>query len=414
MDNLSHTLIGAMLGEALEQGARRGNDGLPETTRRNLLVWTMAVGNNLPDIDFIYPEITDLKLDYLLHHRGHTHTVLGALVIAALLFAACRAWLRYRKLTPSASDQRWLAGAALLAPMLHIAMDFNNSYGVHPFWPVWNGWLYGDSVFIVEPLFWAAAAPLVFTLRTKLARVLVGLILIAGVALSIVTGMVPAMFIVMLAGITVALLLVGRFGSRRAAVAAGLGTWIVATVVFAICGRIAGHAVEIVGRESSEGEVLDRILTPMPVNPICWEAILVQADENHYALRRAIVSLAPGLIAADACPYRAPPQGVSAPLRVAQTPGNASIHWRGDVTLSRAGLASLAASHCEVSQLLRFARAPFFTTHEGALLAGDLRFDREPEASFAEIVVGQDACSRIVPAWAPPRADIVRNDHHGE
>ena len=98
MDNLSHTLIGALCGEALARGARRGNSGLSETTRRNLLVTTMAVGSNLPDIDFIYPEITDLKLDYLLHHRGHTHTVLGALLIAALMYVACRAWLRYRKL----------------------------------------------------------------------------------------------------------------------------------------------------------------------------------------------------------------------------------------------------------------------------------------------------------------------------
>lgn len=410
MDNLSHTLIGALMGEALEHGARRGADGLPAATRRNLLLVTMTVGSNLPDIDLIYPEITNLKLDYLLHHRGHTHTVLGALVIAMLLFAACRAWLRYRRLTPSTNDVRWLAGAALLAPLLHIAMDFSNSYGVHPFWPVWNGWLYGDSIFIVEPLFWAAATPLMFTVRTMFARALIGLILIAGVVLSIVTDMVPTLFTAMLIVITIALLLVGRMKSQRVAIRTGLGTWLVVTAVFAICGRIASHKIEVAGRESDYGAVLDRVLTPMPVNPICWEAILVQATADQFALRRAIVSLAPALIAADACPYRAPSQGLSGPVQAATTPDDASIQWRGDVILSRAELANLAATHCEVSHLLRFARAPFFTTYEGTLLAGDLRFDREPEPSFAEIQIGRDRCSRIVPPWTPPRQDLLGDE----
>ena len=32
--------------------------------------------------------------------------------------------------------------------LLHLGMDFLNSYGVHPFWPIQNRWVYGDSVFI--------------------------------------------------------------------------------------------------------------------------------------------------------------------------------------------------------------------------------------------------------------------------
>ena len=93
MDNISHTLIGALAGEALESSAARTGSRLPAGTRRNLLVGTMVAGNNLPDLDFLYPEITGLKLDYLLHHRGHTHTVVGAVFIAAVLFAACQAWM---------------------------------------------------------------------------------------------------------------------------------------------------------------------------------------------------------------------------------------------------------------------------------------------------------------------------------
>ncbi len=66
----------------------------------------------------------------------------------------------------------------LFTPLLHIAMDFTNNYGVHPFWPVDNRWFYGDSVFIIEPLFWAACAPLAFIFKTHVARFAVLLLLV--------------------------------------------------------------------------------------------------------------------------------------------------------------------------------------------------------------------------------------------
>ena len=98
------------------------------------------------------------------------------------MFLACDLWWRWRRVP--AGIVPLVAGVAFLAPLLHIAMDATNSYGVHPFWPFYDGWLYGDSVFIVEPLLWAAAAPLGFLLRTALARALVGAVLLAGAALS--------------------------------------------------------------------------------------------------------------------------------------------------------------------------------------------------------------------------------------
>jgi inner membrane protein len=399
------------IGETLEVSASRSDSRLPAGTRRNLLVAMMAIGSNFPDLDFIYPEITGLKLDYLLHHRGHTHTVVGALLIAAVLFAGCQAWIRRRKLTPSPQDHRWLAGAALLAPLLHIAMDFGNSYGVHPFWPLWDGWLYGDSVFIVEPLFWASAAPLLFTMRTLLARVVVAIVLLAGVVLSFTTGMVPTAFAASLIAITAALILIGRHATARTAVLAGVGTWIAVVVVFAVSGRVAAHRIEIAAEGSRFGELLDHVLTPMPVNPMCWEVILVQADDDRYALRRAILSLAPAFIPADACPFRTPSDNITAPLQPPESVGDASIQWRGDVVLSRSELSRLVSTHCEISQLMRFARVPFYETREGPPLAGDLRFDREPEESFAEIMVGRDGCSSVVPPWVFPRGDLLMDTH---
>ena len=46
--------------------------------RRTLFLGVMIVGSNLPDTDILYSLGDDGKLSYLLEHRGHTHTVAGA------------------------------------------------------------------------------------------------------------------------------------------------------------------------------------------------------------------------------------------------------------------------------------------------------------------------------------------------
>ena len=42
---------------------------------------------------------------------------------------------------------------------LHLAMDFANNYGVHPFWPLSGRWFYGDTIFIIEPLWLVLLIP---------------------------------------------------------------------------------------------------------------------------------------------------------------------------------------------------------------------------------------------------------------
>ena len=98
MDNLTHTLIGVLVGAAAAAHSKPSEPGLSTRDKRNLYVTTMAVGSNLPDLDFLYSTVTGSKLDYLLHHRGHTHTFVVAIVIAALLAFACELWMRKRKL----------------------------------------------------------------------------------------------------------------------------------------------------------------------------------------------------------------------------------------------------------------------------------------------------------------------------
>ena len=98
MDNLTHTLIGAVAGEALARCTRARSGGLPADARRNLFVVVGAVGSNLPDIDLAWTwrGFSGSSLSYLLEHRGYTHTLVGCGVLALLLFVGCLGWARWR------------------------------------------------------------------------------------------------------------------------------------------------------------------------------------------------------------------------------------------------------------------------------------------------------------------------------
>ena len=211
MDNLTHTLIGVLVGETAARTTSASQDGLQPQQRRNLMVTLAGIASNLPDLDFLASAISRNKLEYLLEHRGYTHTLLGTVLMAVLLWSACEGWCRWRKWTLSRSDRLQLSAVTLLALLLHVAMDFTNNYGVHPFWPFYNGWLYGDSVFIWEPLLWTAAAPLVFILRTMIARILVAALLATAIAVCLTSGLVLPAFAIFMTVLTAAMLLVGRY-----------------------------------------------------------------------------------------------------------------------------------------------------------------------------------------------------------
>src|ERR1700753_2709646 len=167
MDNLTHSLIGMVAGEAVARLTPVSKGGLALETRRGLLVTLATVGGNLPDIDLVltYRGFARDKLEYLLEHRGYTHTVLGCLVLATLMYLVVEGWARYRRLSMTRNDRLMLAAVAVFGTLLHLGMDALNSYGVHPLWPFYDGWIYGDLIFIVEPLYWLAVAPLFFVAK---------------------------------------------------------------------------------------------------------------------------------------------------------------------------------------------------------------------------------------------------------
>src|SRR5688572_32841257 len=115
MDNLTHTLIGFVAGDAIARSTADVPGGLSAATRRSYFVTVAAIGSNIPDLDLVltYGGFAPGKLGYLLHHRGHTHTIIGVAVLAVLLYACAEVWARIRKHRLARADRMGIAGAAL-------------------------------------------------------------------------------------------------------------------------------------------------------------------------------------------------------------------------------------------------------------------------------------------------------------
>ncbi len=351
------------------------------------------------------------KLVYLLQHRGYTHTVVGCVALALLLYVGAECWLRWKHLTPTRGDRLALAGMALFGTMLHLAMDALNSYGVHPFWPLQNRWFYGDSVFIVEPLYWIATAPLFFVMRSKLARLVIALALLAALGVSGGLNLVPRLWCVGFAVLTGALLAVGARASARAAALTSAAIMVLVTGVFLFAGRLAAQRVDsIAALRFPADNMIDHVLTSMPMNPVCWDVLLLETHADRYAIRHAVVSSAPQWVPAQKCPTTTVPQRTTAPMVEVAAPNSPDVHWLGEFSMSRTQLIALVAADCDAAALMRFARAPFATRLERQWILGDLRFDREPQLGMAEIALGANpgsTCPRTVP-WTQPRADLLR------
>ena len=146
MDNLTHSLVGALLGQV----------GLKKKT--GLAMPALIIGANLPDIDgtcLIY------GTQSLAMRRGLTHGPLAwvilPLVLAGILWGFDR-WQAKRGTRPETRAPvsfRWLYALALVACLTHPALDWLNSYGIRLLAPFSQRWFYGDTLFIADVWLWA-------------------------------------------------------------------------------------------------------------------------------------------------------------------------------------------------------------------------------------------------------------------
>jgi len=381
-----------------------------------------AIGSNLPDIDLLYTSFAGGPLAYVLQHRGYTHTLLGGLAGALLLWLGIALWLRWRRLRASLGEQAWLAAACFGSVLLHLAMDYTNNYGVHPFWPFYNGWVYGDSVFILEPLLWLAAAPLIFVLHSRWARVLVAVAVAAmtlAVALLGVVARPAAIVFVLLAA---AMLAAGRWLRPTAALACGAGLWLSATLCFALAGRLAtAHLDAAAARSFPTSRTLDRVLTPTPADPLCWDAWLVQAQQGTETMRQARIALWPGLISAAQCrgvDLVAPGGPAGKVFGGALQPGervpavsDSGLQWLRQFSLPDERIARLAQRQCRARAFMQFARVPMVEVEPSGWRLGDLRFGGGRGFSWLQLTEPPQPCNFPAVPWLAPRPELLAPRH---
>ncbi len=141
LEPITHFLTGACLSRA---GFNR---------KTALATATMTLAAEAPDLD-VLSGFGRPALGFG-HHRGFTHSFLGAFLVSGLVVGFMYLVWRIRgRKTKTNLPPRWgvLYGLAYLACMSHILLDFTNNYGVRPFWPFSERWYSWDIVFIVEPV----------------------------------------------------------------------------------------------------------------------------------------------------------------------------------------------------------------------------------------------------------------------
>lgn len=151
MDNLTHSLFGALIGQA----------GLKRKT--GLAMPALIIGANLPDVDaacFIWLE----GVEHLAFRRGITHGPIAWVLLPLLLAAVLWLWDRLQAGRWKRPEGRlpvrfgWLYALSFLATLTHPALDWLNVYGVRLLEPFSSQWFYGDVLFIIDIWLWALMA----------------------------------------------------------------------------------------------------------------------------------------------------------------------------------------------------------------------------------------------------------------
>jgi inner membrane protein len=380
LENLSHSLIGAVLAEtALPNDATR--------SQRTLFYVTGIIAANLPDADLLYTSITPPPLGYLLHHRGHTHTVVGLVALAALI-GIVSLIPALRRLIRSAERRYWLLVFAALGS--HLLADSWNSYGVHPFWPLTNRWYYGDAVYILEPWLWTLlGVSVAMNTRGNRGRLILSGALIAIPIAAAATGLIAPLALVPIALAGALFVAVFRSRPARARAQASLA----AAALFVLGSIAIGSGVRLVVKSEATRapyrHFVDAALNPRPGNPLCWSALVVERAGDSLYTKRGMIDVARRLSPVGACGRRE------------------SDGWTPVATQSVNALRSAMTEDCRVRAWLQFGRVPVLE----AGWISDARFGGTGRGNFTAMEVADigsvSDCPTHLTHWDLPRADVL-------
>lgn len=145
MDNLTHGLVGALIGQA----------GLKRKT--GLAMPALIIGANIPDID---ANCTLYGVESLAMRRGLTHGPIAWVLLPLALAAILYGWDRWQAARGKRPEGRlpvhfgWLYALSFVACLTHPALDWMNSYGIRLLEPFSSQWFYGDVLFIIDIWLW--------------------------------------------------------------------------------------------------------------------------------------------------------------------------------------------------------------------------------------------------------------------
>ncbi len=395
MDNVTHSLVGVVLADTM-MGRR------PPKSQRPLIVGAGLIAANLPDIDLAYAAITPAPVGYLLHHRGHTHTIVGLGLLAVALVLAYRLLPPVRAMRLGERLRLWLLIAVALAS--HLAMDALNSYGVHPFYPVDNNWYYGDAVFIFEPSLWLVLGVAVaWNGRSGASRLAAALPILILLVTIVSMDVVPLESVAVLGVAGASFAWLARRMSLRARAVWALSATLLIVVALVAVSRSARTATLSAMQPQLRGRLVDVILTPNPASPMCWGVIAIELIEvrGEYVLWRGTLSLNPAFKAPEACASHQ----FSEAGEVRRVAGGRLLLGR-EIHQSLGQLRDVARRDCWTRAWLRFGRAPVIVGTE----IFDLRFTERRTRGFTHMPVvrkpGDPECPSYVPQWKMPRKDL--------
>ena len=246
MEPVTHFLTGACLGRS----------GFNRTTAYATLAMTLAA--EAPDLDVLWGFHGPLAA--FEHHRGITHTFLGAPFMALLVTGGVWLWHRWRsrreerrggaarnssKLLGPPVRWGWIWFLALLADLSHLLLDWTNNYGVRPFFPFNPHWYAGNIYFIFEPVYFAA--------------------LLAALIVPAILGLADR-----------------EIGVRRQ-LFHGRG-WAIFALCFGVvlgCWRWAEHerALHLLAQQNYQNEApIEMSVSPYPVDPFRWFGVVETKD----------------------------------------------------------------------------------------------------------------------------------------
>ena len=398
MDNVTHAFVGAAMAECAVPA------GAPARTRQ-ILVATGVAAANAPDVDLLYTAITEAPLGYLLHHRGHSHTLPGLVVLGIAI------WSGLRMLPPSRHALRGIErrGLLLIAVALlgHLLMDSANSYGTHPFYPFSSRWIYLDAVFVLEPWMWIILGTVLTLNAARLWRVLVALLTLAPIAVLISVDLISFGLMSAMLAVAAALTFAARGWAPRKRAAMVLGVAAAIFLVMPAVSRAAKSSARRALADVDRGDVVDIVADVNPGVPWCWSALTLQSgsDGTHTTLtvRRATLSLLPGAWPAASC---ASARLMSARWTSDDAPPSDTVVWHRRWQVDLDELRTLYAGNCRARAWLQFGRVPYLANGTIA----DLRFEHPVGQNFTPMALdaGGRGCPSYVTSWRPPRTDVLQ------